>query len=598
MTATEPRHRVPEGAESASDAENAEGAHDADGAEDAGQPSTASIDRALDELQRGERAWARMTLSGRIRVLRELADSVHLAAPLWVETAARIKGLEPDAHYIGEEWISGPYALLDALDALTTTLAAIARGASPIEHAAFGTAPGGRVTVPVLPRTALQGVLFHGFRADVWLEPGVTASEAAAAAGLGQLIPTETGGVGLVLGAGNITSIPPLDVLTELFAHNRVAVLKLNPVMDDLLPVYQAALSPLIARGLLRIVTGGSAIGTTLAHHPSVSHVHITGSAATHDAIVWGTGEDAADHRAAGTPLLQAPITSELGGVGPIIVVPGRWSAADLQYQAEHVVTQRLHNSGYNCIAGQVLVLSRDWPQRQRFVDEVRAALARTPARTPWYPGSEQRSAAASARYPQAEETDGRLLIEVDSDDSESMLQTEYFAPVLGIVDLPGEGQAFLDAAVDAANTDFAGTLGVNIFIAPPELEHLGDGFEQAIARLRYGTIAINTWTAVGFLTAAAPWGAYPGHTLDDVQSGIGVVHNALLLDRVERTVVRGPFRPFPRSVLHGEFALFPKPPWFVTARSAALTGRRLTDFAARPSWFGLPAVFAAAFRA
>jgi aldehyde dehydrogenase (NAD(P)+) len=62
--------------------------------------------------------------------------------------------------------------------------------------------------------------------------------------------------------------------------------------------------------------------------------------------------------------------------------------------------------------------------------------------------------------------------------------------------------------------------------------------------------------------------------------------------------VLRGPFRPFPRSFAGGEFALFPKPPWFVTARTAATTGRRLTRFAAKPSWSRLPAVFASAFRA
>ncbi len=557
-----------------------------------------SLELALADLRHGEQAWGRMSLPKRITMLRELSDSVHLAAEHWVRVAAQIKGLDDASEYLGEEWISGPYAVLTGIRTLRTTVAAIARGESPIEHARFGSAPGGRVTVPALPHTALDGILFHGFRADVWLEPGVSVTEAAAAAGLGQLTPTETAGIGLVLGAGNITSIPPLDVLSELFAHNRVVVLKLNPVMDALLPVYLAAFSPLIARGLLRIVAGSGEVGGYLAHHSAVSHVHITGSAATHDAIVWGVGEDAAARRAAGDPLLKTPITSELGGVAPIIVVPGRWSAADLRYQAEHVATQRLHNGGYNCIAGQVVVVSRDWPQRDRFIDEVRAAIARTPSRTPWYPGSTERSAAASARYPVAENVDGRLLIEVGMDDTTSMLQTEYFSPVLGVIDLPGTGQRFLDTAVDAANEDFAGTLGANILIAPTTLAELGIGFEHAIERLRYGTIAVNAWTGVGFLTAAAPWGAYPGHSLDDVQSGIGVVHNALLLDRVERTVVRGPFRPFPRSVLHGEFTLFPKPPWFVTARGAALTGRRLVDFAARPSWFGLPAVFAAAFRA
>ena len=75
-------------------------------------------------------------------------------------------------------------------------------------------------------------------------------------------------------------------------------------------------------------------------------------------------------------------------------------------------------------------------------------------------------------------------------------------------------------------------------------------------------------------------------------------MHNALLMAHSERTVVTGPFRPFPRSVLNGEMALFPKPPWFVTARSAASTGRKLSGYASGPSWAKLPSIFASAFRA
>ncbi|MEU8848066.1 hypothetical protein AB0C70_17875 [Streptomyces sp. NPDC048564] len=67
--------------------------------------------------------------------------------------------------------------------------------------------------------------------------------------------------------------------------------------------------------------------------------------------------------------------------------------------------------------------------------------------------------------------------------------------------------------------------------------------------------------------------GAFPGHTLDDVQSGgISVVHTALLLDGPERTVARSPLRPAPRSFLHGEPVMSPKPPWYVTDRTAATT--------------------------
>ena len=148
-------------------------------------------------------------------------------------------------------------------------------------------------------------------------------------------------------------------------------------------------------------------------------------------------------------------------------------------------------------------------------------------------------------------------------------------------------------------NDDFLGTLGANLLIEPAERKKLGAGFDEAIARLAYGTIAINSWTGLGFLSAGAPWGAFPGHTLDNVQSGIGVVHNALLLDSPERTVVHRAVPARSRApCAHGEFALFPKPPWFVTARSAATTGRRLTRFAAKPSWLKMPAIFVSAFRA
>ena len=608
----------------------------------------AELDLAIAELAVGAERWAATTRAVRADLLARTAASVAAEAERWVLAAARAKGLDPASSLIGEEWLTGPYGVLTSLTALQRTLRVLDAGRSPLSGRRLGRAPGGRVTIPVLPHNAWDGLLLHGFTAQAWLRPGVTAAQARSRAGLGQHAPTAAGGVGLVLGAGNISSIAPLDVLYELVAHNRVSILKLNPTFDGLLPVYRAALAPLIEAGLLRIVTGGAEVGDYLAHHCGIGHVHITGSAATHDAIVFaGSKTDA--------PRLTKPISSELGGVSPIIVLPGRWSTHDLRYEAEHVATMRLHNGGYNCVAGQVLVLSAVWPQKRAFLDAVEAALASAPARPAWYPGSAERMRAASIAYPAARSIPGgRLLVAansfaavpgvlahaapasasavppvlppggwaagdlgpaganreapqtgaVDSAEvgasavPEDMLGTEYFAPVLGVVELAGSGQAFLDAAVETVNRDFLGTLGANILGSPSTLRRLGTGLEQAVARLRYGTIAINAWTGVGFLSAAAPWGAFPGHTLGDVQSGIGVVHNALLLDDVERTVVRGPFRPFPRSIVHGEWALLPKPPWFVSARSGALTARLLTEFAARPSVRKLPGILAAAFRA
>ncbi|CAM3423946.1 aldehyde dehydrogenase family protein [Isoptericola cucumis] len=562
----------------------------------------AALDATIEELTAGERRWAATPLAGRAALLERTHAAIAASAERWATTAGRIKGLDPGSPLMGEEWISGPYPALTGFGQLARSLAALAAGTSPLDGARFGTAPGGRATVRVLPHSAHESILLHGFRAEVWLRPGVAASTATSHAGLAQHHPSRTKGVALVLGAGNITSIAPLDVAYELVAHNRVVLLKLNPTTDDLEPVLAAALAPLIEAGVLRIVRGGAEAGAYLAHHPGIAHVHITGSAVTHDAVVYGPGDDGRARKAENSPLLDKEITSELGGVAPVIVVPGDWSERDLRYQAEHVATMRLHNGGYNCIAGQVVMVSSDWKHKDAFLAALREALDRAPARPAWYPGSDGRIASATESYPDAVRLgdDGcRVLVELaDGGDATALERTEYFAPVLGVVELPGTGQAFLDAAVEKANRDLVGTLGANVVVAPKDRKALGAGFRKAVAALRYGTIGINAWTGVGYLTATAPWGAFPGHPLDDIQSGRGVVHNALLIDAAERTVVTGPFRPFPRSVAHGELALFPKPPWFVTARSAATTGRRLTAFAARPGWLRMPSVFAAAFRA
>ncbi|TFD03828.1 aldehyde dehydrogenase [Cryobacterium sp. TMT1-66-1] len=560
------------------------------------------LDAAIIELASGAKRWASTPLSERAALLGAVHAAMTGAAQEWAETAAAIKGLDPSSQLVGEEWISGPYASLSGAGTLAQSIAALAAGRSPLASSRFGTAPGGRVIVPVLPTNGYEWLLLHGFSAEIWMAPGRSPEEVRASAGLGELTPTTSGGVGLVLGAGNITSIPPLDVLYEIVANNRSVLLKLNPVMAGMKSVFDKALAPLIKIGVLRIVQGAGDVGAYLTQHDGIAHVHITGSAATHDAIVWGTGADAASRKATGTPLLGKPITSELGGVSPIIVLPSAWTKHDLRYQAEHVVTQRLHNGGYNCIAGQVVVVSSNWPQKKAFLAALRRALAAAPQRPAWYPGSDGRMRAASAAYPTAERMgqDGcRLLIDVTAeDDASNVITTEYFSPVLGVVEVPGTGQAFLDAAVTLANDEFVGTLGANLIVEPKVIRQLGTGFLESIARLRYGTIAINAWTGLGFLTATASWGAFPGATIDNVQSGIGTVHNALLIDRPERTIVRGPFRPFPRSFAHGEFTLFPKPPWFVQARSAATTGRRLAGFAAKPSWLKMPAIFLAAFRA
>ncbi|MFS0892603.1 aldehyde dehydrogenase family protein [Microbacterium sp. 179-I 3D3 NHS] len=572
------------------------------------------LDLAVDALQAGTRTWSALTVAQRVTLLRAVRTSVAAAAEDWAVTAAASKGLDGRHPLRGEEWLSGPYSVLGALDAYIETLSRLARGANPLDGVRLSRAPGGRTRVHAFPLTGIDRFLLSGFTGEVWLEPGVTPNAARAAAGLAQRTPRESGGVGLVLGAGNVTAIPVLDVLYELLAHNRTALLKVNPTQDALVPVFKRALAPLIQPGLLRITRGGPAVGAYLTSHPRIAHVHITGSAATFDAIVWGpsTGPGAAAttrRRREGRPRLKKPITAELGGVSPIIVVPGRWSDADLAYQAAHVATMRLQNAGHNCIAGQVVILSSDWEQADAFRAALRRAYAQAPERPIWYPGASARMHRATDSYPDALVLGDRLLVELGADDDAAALQsTEYFSPVLGVVALPGNGQAFLDAAVAHANDTLQGTLGANVLIDPETETALGAGFERALTGLRYGSIAVNAWTAFGFITPTLTWGAFPGGTLGDVGSGIGVVHNALLLDRVERSVVRGPFRPFPRwiggSLRHplsrgsSRGTILPTPPWFVSSRTGAAVSEGLTRHRADGGTLGLIATLLRALRA
>lgn len=421
-----------------------------------------------------------------------------------------------------------------------------------------------------------------GYTGEVWLRPGVTLEQAKAGIA-GRLWETGLPGeVGLVLGAGNNNSIPALDTLAKLYQDNAVALVRLNPVNAYLEPTLQRVFAAFIKRGLVRITSGGADTGAYLVGHPEVDTVHITGSRDSHDAIVFGPGEDGARNRAERKPLVTKAVTSELGGVGPVIVVPGRWSEAALRQQARHLATQRLHNSGFNCIATQVVVLPEHWPQADRFLHHLRQAFYDAPARPGYYPGAADRQRSAVNSHPRSELLGGdpavprTLLTDLDPDDRDvPAFRNEYFGPVLGVTRLPGATPAeFLARAVDFCNHRLFGDLGAGLIADPRTIRRLGPAFHAEIARLCYGAVAVNCWVGLIYAMPRATWGAFPGHDVYDAGSGVGVVHNALLLDpaHVERTVGRGPFRPRPT------------PPWFVDNRNAHSIGRHMTGFAAEPS--------------
>ena len=247
------------------------------------------LNAVIDELRVGVSTWAGLGLEERADLLVDLRDSTSARAADWVEIACSIKGLDPNSPAAGEEWLSGPYALLGGIEALIASLSALATGRSPLDGFKTTEAPGGRVAVRVLPHNLFERLLLNGFTAEVWSKPGVTTEQLHDVAGLDQRSPEQTHGVGVVLGAGNIFSITPLDALYELFANNRVVLLKLNPITDPLKPVLETVFAQFLALGLMRIVSGGTEVGAAAVKHQGIDHVHITGSIHSHNAIVFGT---------------------------------------------------------------------------------------------------------------------------------------------------------------------------------------------------------------------------------------------------------------------------------------------------------------------
>lgn len=556
-------------------------------------------DAAIAALAAGKGAWARTSVQDRMQVLARIKDALMPVSEAWALAAARNKQLPEGSPLVGEEWISGPYAVMAGCNALLHTLSGM-EGKTFLNDLHSRKTATGQLAVRVLPHSIWDRLLMSGVKAEVWMQKGIDGANLAqhTASAYDTSPSGRTGKVALVLGAGNIAAISPLDCFQKLFLEHQVVILKMNPVNDYLAEFLQVALKPLIDRDALRIVKGGGEVGEYLTNHPDVEEIHITGAEATHDAIVWGRGAEGQANKQAGTPKNTRHITSELGAVCPTIVVPGPWSAADIRFQAQHIATQKMHNSGFNCVACQALIMPKGWKNADALMQEIQHVIGKA-QRLAYYPGAEDRIEAFASHGDNVVRIDRgaapAFVVADMNDGADAWFQhNEVFAPALGTHQIgETDPEAYLRAAIAYANDSLHGTLGGNILIHPRTIAKIGKKrFEEIIAEFRYGCIAINAWSGLGFLLAQTPWGAFPGHTLDDVQSGIGTVHNTFMFDKPERTVVQAPWRPFPRNLLSGQFTLLPKPPWFITNKKQHKVGMLLTRFQHKPGWLKLPRIF------
>ena len=557
----------------------------------------ATLDHAVADVAANSAAWASTPPAQRARLLGDVVRDTLAVAEEWNDAACAAKGIDPQGPEGGEELFSGVGTFVRMAQLLRRSMLDLAAGGpprfpGPVRHVA-----GDRIAVGVVPATAFDKILYRGFSGEVWMMPGVTEVQVRATQAEAYRSPETHAGVSLVLGAGNVASLGPRDVLTKLFAEGRVVVLKANPVNDYLVAHWRRAMGALIDAGYLRIVSGGARVGSYLTHHPLVNDVHVTGSDKTHDAIVFGVGEEGARRKAANEPALDKPVSCELGNVSPVVVVPGAWTDKEITYQARHVATMLANNAGFNCLSPRVIVTHAGWAQRKQFMTALEEVFATLPPRPAYYPGAFERLAPFLAAHPDAHRIgDGgpgtmpwTIVRDVDPTATDDIcLNVESFCAQTSETALAATTPAdFVRAAVAFCNDVVWGTLSMTILADPRTLRDpvTGPAVEQAVADLRYGSIGVNVWHALSFAFASTTWGAYPGHAVTDIQSGSGVVGNAYLFAQPEKSVVRGPF------------VATPAPAWFVTNPNAGEVMRKLLAFEGAPSWAKLPGLMLAALK-
>jgi aldehyde dehydrogenase (NAD(P)+) len=562
--------------------------------------SQIELDQIVSVLIKHQDEWARLPVGKKRAMLIDLRQKTGAIADRWVKAAIKAKGIEDQPNLAVEEWLGGPYAVLLLLNELIHTLRYLENGQTrPLKK--VRTRPGpeparGQVVVDMFPLSAYDRILFNGMHGEIWMQPDVTPANLVETMAPFYRQVAPEGKVALVLGAGNVASLSITDVLHKLYTEGQVCLLKMNPINDYLGVFFEEIFAAFCQAGYVQFAYGGAEVGAYLTAHPGIDEIHMTGGARTHDAIVYGTGPEGAERKRQNQPVNTKRITSELGCVTPTIVVPGPWTEAELRYQAEHIVTQKHNNAGHNCLASQVLILSAGWDKTPALLDAIRAVIRDVPLRPSYYPGTTHRYQAVLAAHPDAEVLDSvdharddmlpRLLLSgLDHTATDMCFTEELFSGVLAEIQLPATGPAeFLQQAVRFANETLDGTLSANLIVHPRTAKALGSALEEAIAELRYGSVGINCWAAYGWLFPMLTWGAFPGHSLNNIQSGIGVVHNSFMFDQPQK------------SVLYAPFVMKPKPP-FVTHRNGDELGRRMVDLEASQSLSKLPGVILAAVK-
>lgn len=474
--------------------------------------------------QLAPKSWAKTSVIERLALLEQVQDNLKKYAVELGEVDAKMKN-----DLIGENVTSVPEGMGTTVMPMANTLMGI--------HKLYESLVEGKMPEPI----SIKEIGTDLFEVQVF--PIHSKDKLAAAKQKGYLhiegMPIQTNpldkpaGIIAVSGAGNYSS--SIEMAMALFLENKAVIHKPHKLNEATDQIWEKIFAPLIEAKAVAFCDADQ--GREMAKLKGLHSIYFTGSTGVAHAI-----QNAA----------SAPLVSECGGNNPCIIVPGKWSEKDIKRQAIQLASVGKLNGGAVCGRPQTIVTSKNWEQREQFLNELRKAIAEeTFACSEHYPGVDKTKEAFLGNQPTAEilkpengkhnKSDFVLIPNISEDDF--AVTNEAFCQVYSEIplDVSANTDAFLTKATHFCNNKLLGSLGCMILVDNDTFEKHEARVHQAVRELNYGGIAVNDVPPNIWLNAYLTWGGC-GETTEDFVSGVGNFGNAMNFNNIKKSVIINDF--------------------------------------------------------
>lgn len=338
-------------------------------------------------------------------------------------------------------------------------------------------------------------------------------------------------GIIAVAGAGNYSS--SIEMVMALFLENKAVIHKPHQLNEATDRVWEKVFAPLLERKAVAFIDADQ--GQAMSALERLDAIYFTGSTGVAHAI-----QDAA----------SAPLVSECGGNNPCLIIPGNrpWTDKELAHHAVMIVSAGKLNGGAVCGRMQTIITSKNWPQRQAFLDALRKAVVEdTFATGTYYPGVDKTKATFIENQPTAEVlqpekgkyASGEVVFIPGIGTDDFAIHNEAFCQIFSEMPLDTENNAidFLDKATEFCNEQLLGSLGCMILVDDDTFKTHDARVHQAINELNYGGIAVNNIPPNIWLNPYLTWGGC-GETTENFVSGVGNFGNAFNFENIVKSVI------------------------------------------------------------